>query len=399
MSISEISDEDFLKLRARNRALGKIMYETRFGEVEGITFDLRHDQINPDEWIMDHLGAHDGLPPRRTPTLPFIWFPWYGNFDLEQLKADVAAEFLEYRNNDVPMPREAFDDNFTDEEYARYLKKHKKSTPLGKSWISKEVAARTPDAVVKAGDRIRIHEVIKNVGHDEFVHPHDNAEISLFIKITNDAGVNKVIRSPIIMYGATRLTYRHGNKALYSILERIRIHHRLDKINRSTVADISRNYHEKSSAFAALYRAEQIYERYLPRIRKLENSNINQIRMIGFNYVDALDNACMLGYAWAHAETELRMRPLAMAALASKAGAAKAGLASAAKRRARALNWQARVKTEALKIRAKAPDVSQTKVAEEILYQLGEEELPSLPIIVRQISKLERGGELPKRRK
>lgn len=87
------------------------------------------------------------------------------------------------------------------------------------------------------------------------------------------------------------------------------------------------------------------------------------------------------------------------AALASKAGAAKAGLSSAAKRRARALNWQARVKTEALKIRAKAPDVSQTKVAEEILYQLGEEELPSLPIIVRQISKLERGGELPKRRK
>jgi len=400
MSISEINDEDFLKLRARNRALGKIIYETRFGEVEGITFDFRHKEINSDEWRMDHLGADDGLPPRRTPTLPFIWFPWYGKFDLEQLKADVVAEFQadnEYRDNAVPLPRSAFDDNFTDEEYARHLKE--KTKPLGKSWITKQVAERTPDAIVSAGDRITIHEVIKYVGHDQFVHPHDNAELQLFIKITNNAGLNKVIRTPIIMYGQTKLTYRQGNKALYSILERIRVYHKLTTITRSSVADKSSNYRENGSAYSALYRAVYICDHYLPRIRKLENSNFDQFWRIGLKYVDALDHACMLGYAWAYAETELRMRPLAMAALASKAGAAKAGLSSAAKRRARASNWQTRVATEALKLRGRTPDMSQTKLAEEILYQLGEEGLPSLPIIVRHISKLERGGELPKRRK
>jgi hypothetical protein len=114
-----LDEEEFSRLYARNRALGKIAYETRLGEVEGITFDLRHSEIDPDEWVMDHLGGYDELhAPRRTETLPFLWFPWYGKFDLNKVKAEVVEGFREakeYAKNGPPSPREVYG-NITDAE-------------------------------------------------------------------------------------------------------------------------------------------------------------------------------------------------------------------------------------------------------------------------------------------
>jgi hypothetical protein len=78
----ELSDEDFPQVYTWNRALSKIMGEDWVGEVDGICFDLRHEQINPHEWRMEYLlGGDDGRPHRRITGLPFIWFSWYGEFD------------------------------------------------------------------------------------------------------------------------------------------------------------------------------------------------------------------------------------------------------------------------------------------------------------------------------
>jgi len=63
----DLSDKEFITIYRRNRALSKIMSEARVGEVDGISFDLRHKQINPDEWKMDDiLGGDDGRTPTRT---------------------------------------------------------------------------------------------------------------------------------------------------------------------------------------------------------------------------------------------------------------------------------------------------------------------------------------------
>jgi hypothetical protein len=92
------------------------------------------------------------------------------------------------------------------------------------------------------------------------------------------------------------------------------------------------------------------------------------------------------------------MRPLAVAGAASRAGATRAGQASGARRRAKAAStWQGLVKREASKFRAENPSVSQAKLAEEIKFKF-DNEVPSHPIIVRHIARLEREGELPKRR-
>jgi hypothetical protein len=200
------------------------------------------------------------------------------------------------------------------------------------------------------------------------------------------------------MYGATRISNFRGNRGIYSILSRIRKYHNLPKIDNDLVSDISGNYNRTGHAYTALYRSVSICERFMPRTWKLKGSNNHRRFRIGMEFLQALDDACMLGYAWAYAETEQQMRPLAVAGAASRAGAVRAGQASGARRRAKAATtWQSLVKEEAVKIRAGNPSVSQARLAEEIKFKF-DNEVPSHPIIVRHVARLEREGKLPKRR-
>jgi hypothetical protein len=87
---------------------------------------------------------------------------------------------------------------------------------------------------------------------DEFVPIHDRAFIHLFIKITNEAGLCSVLGTPIVMYGTTRISYFHGNRPIYSVLHRIRLYHKLTKIDNASVKEISDNYNKRWHAYAAL---------------------------------------------------------------------------------------------------------------------------------------------------
>jgi hypothetical protein len=298
----------------RNRALGKIAHETRFGEVEGISIDLRHPDIVPDEWMMDHLGDYDDLHlPMRTETLPFLWFPWYGKFDLSQVRADVLEDFRtakEYAKHGSPTPREVYG-NITDAEYADFIKKEKKQRRIPtKTWIKDELRSRMPDAIVNSGDCVRTHRAVKYIGENQFVHVHDNAEIHVFVEIIDKDGLSKMIDAPIVVYEVTRLTYRLNNKKIYAILERVRKHHGLSHINYLSTKHVSRNFTTSGPAYNALYRAMDISERFLPRVLAWLRSHSNRRVNIGIELLQALDDACMLGYSWAYAEAGQYMRPL-----------------------------------------------------------------------------------------
>jgi hypothetical protein len=187
---SELSDDEFFKVYARNRALGKIMNETRVGEVDGIRFNLRHSKINPDEWGMDLLGGDDGNPPRRSDLLPFIWFPWYGEFSLDKVKAEVAAEYQETRESE-PQPREVFQD-IADTEYEKHVKEHNKQRRIPKSWIKEEVKLRTPDTIVSFGDCITTDRVVMNIYGDELDPLHDRELKSIYLLKSSPKLVNAI---------------------------------------------------------------------------------------------------------------------------------------------------------------------------------------------------------------
>jgi hypothetical protein len=156
---------------------------------------------------MDILGGHDeNDPPSRTPMLPYIWFPWYGEFDYDKVKNDVLAEFnVSNKYHARPLSREVF--GHSDEEYQFYLKsniwKHKK---LPRSWIKDEIEVRTPDIIVQSGDYIAVdHAEMNLIRDDPFAPLGDKAGIHLFVNISNDNGLIKVLDKPIVLYGRQNL--------------------------------------------------------------------------------------------------------------------------------------------------------------------------------------------------
>jgi hypothetical protein len=75
----------------------------------------------------------------------------------------------------------------------------------------------------------------------------------------------------------------------------------------------------------------------------------------------------LLGYLWAKAETEINLKPLAVAGEKSKRGGKKGGIESGKARRKKAdEGWIAIAKRMALAIRIENKNLSQDKVAEEI---------------------------------
>jgi hypothetical protein len=78
-----------------------------------------------------------------------------------------------------------------------------------------ELKSRTPDAIVNPGDCVRTHRAVKYVGENHFIHTHDSAEIHPFVEIISKDGSSKRIDAPVVMYGATKLTYRFNHKKIY----------------------------------------------------------------------------------------------------------------------------------------------------------------------------------------
>ena len=395
---SNVEDFDaFRKLYARrNRALAQIMHNTRFGEVDGISFDLRHDDINRDEWEMNSLGFFNGvIPPHRDEELPFIWFPWYGKFDPELLRAEVVKEkykaYKEYRKKEIP--HEVFD-NVTDEEHETLLESDHKFV---EQLVRREIAGRTPDAIVNPGDCISIHNIQMRVyDDDKFIPIEDRAEIQVFVKITNVNGLCILLDRPIIMTGVSSLTYARGNKPIYSIMYRVKRHHKLDL--RELPKEFWYHPARQGYAYSALSYAIKIHNKYLLRISKLERNGSDSSFRIGEKYLEALNSACMLGYYWAQFENEVSMRPLAESGSRSREGARSGGKNSGAVRAKRP--WRLHAEELAREIKEENASVGAAGIASRILkrWKRTDIEKPNREQLRGHIRRMNKAGTLPIRK-
>ena len=86
------NDSDEIELQ-RYMALREISHITRYGTVDGVTFDLRHDELDPRHWGMSII-ANEGKYREKWHDQPFIWFPWYGVFDKDALKKELIEGAL-----------------------------------------------------------------------------------------------------------------------------------------------------------------------------------------------------------------------------------------------------------------------------------------------------------------
>ena len=188
-----ISDEEF----TRWRTLSQICQITRHGIVEGVEFDLRHELLAASEWRMDTIGVERAPYFKPANNGPFIWFPWYGEFNKDILRREAVANYEDEKKR-LPQVMKEYNETFPG------IKASKKTfVPMS---VRRYMNEYTPDCVICSGDKLFITYVYRHFFGDEFDHPHD-AEVryALFaVRRTNGNIIH--LKSPLRFNGSTAIS-------------------------------------------------------------------------------------------------------------------------------------------------------------------------------------------------
>jgi hypothetical protein len=256
---------------ARYRVLSRITHIDRHGTVDGVEIDLRHELLDPREWETCLIG--DILSKHRRRGEPFIWFPWFGTFDKESIRAEIVAD-------EIKCGRE-------------------KSS---KTSVDASIRDLTPECFVYAGDRIDIDEVERIGIGDIFDRPHDAEVRCARLRIVRAKGKSEKIKTPLMFTGATSLTARtSGHDFFYKIVHRI-----CKRFSLQSLSEINLDSKDKTYAYGALFLAHFIEWR-TEEIRKLADDFLSHSRKHrdAFTTWSLVNESVLLGYFWAKAEAEL----------------------------------------------------------------------------------------------
>jgi hypothetical protein len=376
----DMSNEDI----ARFDALWRICHVTRHGVVDDVEIDLRHELLNPSEWQMFTIGI-DEPPYSRLP--PFIWFPWYGVFDKQSLRLEAEEDF---RRTEEYYSKRALENPDAPNLRGRTQKAH----------VAHYVRTGTPECFVSAGDKIVVHSVNRTSDGDDFNHPHDSEVRFAELRIVRVNGRSEKIKTPIMFNGLTSIMTRRSH------------HHYFDKIyyricqhfGVRSLEELDWDVAEAHGGFAvgAACHARTI-EMSSGELRRLADSLNFGDRAChdAFAAWRCVDEAAFMGYLWAKAEAEAKMKPLAQSALRLKASGSLGGSKSGKKRQEKREAWQAIARKMAIKIRGEKPFASQDDIATEITFRWKPEKprAPGHSTLKALVSAMVKTGELLKRQR
>jgi len=363
------------KQRLHFAELNRIFTRDQCGTVDGVEFDVRHELLDPAEWQAAVVGMSRGYRSEDSDG-PFIWFPWFGEFDKEKVRQGGLA----WVAKTVEMS-DSSDTLLTLPERSRLLAQY--------------ITAHTPDCIIHAGDKIVIRKVNSKKNTEEFDHPHDSEIRLVYLRVIRADGRLESIRHPIKFSGTRSIFAKEGNIDYHDvILKRICEYFNLKDIeaffqinvdtDASRAATIASFLHDDLDSFRTC----------------LEETDVKSAQYIeARKQMQLANDSVLLGYCWARAELELKMKPLALSALRMKASSALGGSKGAETRRKKAEEgWIAIAKKMAIKIRAEKPHLSQDKVAEEISFTWKDEIQQRGHARLKQlVGDMEKSGELPKR--
>ena len=364
------------KQRSHFAALSRIFTVDRCGTVGGVEFDLRDDLLDPAEWQPPVVGLPPGV---RSPDSegPFIWFPWFGEFDKEEVRRGGLAwvartvEFSGSANTLVTQPER-------------------------KQLLDQHIRLHTPDCIVRAGDKIIIRKIDCRKSVGEFEHPHDSEVRLVYLRVNRATKKIYNIRLPIKFTGTRSIFIKDGDIDVHAvILKRICEHFKIAEIDEFDYR-LNDNSDANRAASIALFLHDDLEAL---RVCLGEGDTSSPQYCEADKQIQLANSSVLLGYCWARAELELKMKPLALAALRMKAGSALGGSKGVETRRKKAeVKWRRDAKQIAIEFRNKEPSASQTKVASEILFLWRGEDLPPChETLKKYVAKLERDGQLAKR--
>ena len=160
---------------------------------------------------------------RRRRDTPFLWFPWFGNFDKESVRAELLTDKkVEFRQGKVP---------------ESLLREY------------------TPEHFVNAGDKLIVERLERQMIDGPFSHEHDHEVRLAFLCIIRANGKRERVKTPLMFTGATSLFVRMHKKEWFDkITRRICEHFNLGSFDEiKSFAEGKED--DKSYAYSALLNA------------------------------------------------------------------------------------------------------------------------------------------------
>jgi hypothetical protein len=388
-------NERYLRTPAIPDALLEICNVTRYGTVEGVVLDLRHERLDPKEWLMEPIGFSGFSPPFRRKGQPFLWFPWYGAFcdmDVERV-IESEIEFLKQKDPNYPVPS-----------------------------VDSLRHTYTPDAIIEAGDKIEIDRVVIEGEMSGLHHEHDVQRRLAYLKIVKPSEAAYLLEEPIVFTGASAMWAGGHTKILQKISRRLCTHFGIESLNDPSVSELAKRgaladaeaaqghgidgslRRDAADAEAALLHAAVLARTDLDALlsqyaRRTADQKDRMLVKARIKYM--IDEACLVGYRWARAEADLRMKPLAEGGLRSRTAAPKGGRESGASRRKKAeKTWQPRALEWAQEERRAKPTASREVIVGAMEDRATKELwLPGEETLLKFLREKEASGELPAKQK
>jgi hypothetical protein len=376
-------------------ALLKICNVMRYGAVAGVVFDLRHERLDPQEWVMEPIWFSEFSWPFRREGQPFLWFPWYGPFRDTDVERTIEGEieFLKGKDPNYPIPS-----------------------------VDSLRRTYTPDAIIEAGDRIEIDRVDIEGEISGLHHEHDVQKRLAYIKIVKPSGAAHLLEEPIIFTGASATWTGGYAKILQKINRRLCAHFMIESLHDPRVNEIAKRgaladaeasqghrtgrslKRDPADAEAALLHAVSLARTDLDALlsqyaRRPADRKDRMLVKATIKYM--IDEACSVGYRWGRAEADRRMKPLAEGGLRSRTAAPKGGRESGASRRKKAeTTWQPRALTWAQEERSANSTGSQEDIIGAMRDRATKELwLPGDKTLMKFLREKEASGELPAKQK
>jgi hypothetical protein len=384
------SDDDQTRIYAQLSSA----FQKRHGVIDGVEIDLRHESLKRGVWIPPLFGDS----PEPAPGAPYIWFPWFGDFDSRSLQREaeeaVAKQLTAMlHGNSVVAP----------EVEAKNSSGAGGKPPEAKPLIEQYVRSHTPECFVQKGDRIYVKEVSSVLTGDEFSHPHDREVRNAHLLIKRANGDSEGINTPLIFILANTLLNDNNSQSTFgAIIGRI-----LEKFGLESIENIETVTGDSSYAYHALQEAHTLWLLGRDRHEDRIEGEIDVVSPLftskeflkGDNPALAVGNAIMLGYLWAKAEFQSIGSPIVELARAKAARSSVGGIKGTETRRRKSEEgWRLIAREMAIKIRAEMPESSQDKVAGEIdtRWKVEEPKAPSHQTLKKFVAELERSGRLQK---
>jgi hypothetical protein len=358
------------------------------GVIQGVHFNLQHDNLSLINWppfsILDSctylpFEKIDGERPNQTS----IWFYWFGadpfnqpavrSVDASNTRLDQGAANANAASND-----------------------QRKIPPALKSPI-----------YVNKGDTISICNVVDRQIIDNLQHPDDEIVKDVYIQITTADGSVTFVPKPFITENIRRMIGGDAMDvdAFLNVVLRIVDHFRLPD-----PSELHKVEPSDTNAYRAVIKAHELYE----KLETMWNPSLDADGLIVEN-PDAADlkntvkSAVALGYLWAYAEIDLKLRPLALARREQSRASSEGATKGAVTRQKKAQNeeWRQTLLPHAIEYCKKYhllhPDKegpSRSKLADDFIsaWTGHEDDMGSHQSVVDEIKKLDESHKLQRLR-